>query len=563
MTAFRSKRSQPSGVLDNVGPCFSDLNDQIARPLRGLRKFKAGSWVVALIMAFPVTALAGDVVTFHNDNGRTGQNLNETILTPSNVKSSGFGKLFTMPVDGKIDGEPLYLSAVSIPGKGTHNVLYAATENDSVYAFDADNGTQLWQVSALKTGETASDSVNCDLISSQIGITATPVIDRKSGPNGTIYLVAMTKDAAGHYFQRIHALDITTGSEEFGGPTMIEARYPGTGEDSHNGYVEFAARQYAERVALLLLNGVVYTGWTSHCDHTPYTGWVIGYSESTLKRANVLNLTPNGGRGAIWQAASGLASDGENIFFLNANGTFDTTLNSKGFPSQGDYGNCFMKLSTTDNKLRVADYFTMYNTVQESDQDLDLGSGGALVLPPMKDKQKKTWDLAIGAGKDGNIYIVNREDMGKFNPNNDSAIYQEIDGALPGGFHSMSAYFNESMYYAPEGYNLLRFKFSNAKLGTTPASRTSVIFSRPGTTPSISANNTKNAILWAIRHTDPNDILYAYDATNLQKVLYNSTQAGNRDAFGAASHFGTPLVVNGKVYLGTRTNVTAFGLLTK
>jgi len=563
MIAFRSNSSQPPGVLANVGPCLSSFTDEIARQLGGLRKFKAGSWVVALIMAFSVTALAGDIVTFHNDNARTGQNLNETILTPSNVKSSGFGKLFTMPVDGKIDGEPLYLSAVSIPGSGTRNVLYAATENDSVYAFDADNGAQLWQVSVLKTGETASDPVNCDLISPQIGITATPVIDRKSGPNGTIYVVAMTKDAAGHYFQRIHALDITTGSEEFGGPTTIDARYPGTGEDSHNGYVEFAAKQYAERAALLLLNGVVYTGWTSHCDHTPYTGWVIGYSESTLKRANVLNLTPNGGRGSIWQAASGLASDGTNIFFLNANGTFDTTLNSNGFPSQGDYGNCFMKLSTTDNKLRVADYFTMYNTVQESEQDLDIGSGGALVLPPLKDKQNKMWDLAIGAGKDGNIYIVNRDDMGKFNPSNDNAIYQEIDGALPGGFHSMSAYFNGSMYYAPEGYNLLRFKFSNAKLGATPASRTSTIFPRPGTTPSISANNAQNAILWAIRHTDPNDILYAYDATNLQEELYNSTQAGNRDQFGAASHFGTPLVVNGKVYLGTRTNVTAFGLLTK
>jgi len=562
MTALSRKRLDFPYGLDNLETCFLNLAARIVRPLRSLARLK-GLWIAAVVMAFAGTALATDVVTYHNDNARTGQNLSETILNLSNVKSSSFGLLFTMPVDGNIDAEPLYLSAVSIPGQGTHNVLYAVTENDSVYAFDADNGSQLWRVSLLEKGETPSDDHGCSQISPQIGITSTPVIDRNSGPNGTIYVVAMSVNKGGHYFQRIHALDITTGSEEFGGPTTVTASYPGTGDDSKNGHVHFDPGQYAERQGLLLLNGVTYTGWTSHCDQRPYTGWIIGYSESTLLRTSVLNVTPNGNEGSIWMSGAGMASDGKNIYFLDANGVFDTTLNSKGFPINGDYGNGFIKLSANNDKLSVADYFNMYNTVQESDADEDLGSGGALVLPPMKDAQNKTWYLAIGAGKDSNIYIVNRNNMGKFNPNNDNAIYQEIDGALPGGVWSMPAYFNRSVYYGPEGYNLLQYKFSQAKLGTAPASSSAATFEYPGSTPGISADHKQNGIVWAIEHSDPNDVLHAYDATNLQKELYNSNQAGNRDQFGTASHFGTPLIVNGKVYVGTNSNVTAFGLLGK
>lgn len=510
-------------------------------------------------------AWATDVVTYHNDVGRTGQNLNETTLTTSNVNSSSFGKLFTMPVDGVIDAEPLYLSGVSIPGQGTHNVLYVVTENDSVYAFDADAGTQLWQVSLLQAGETPSGDQGCGQISPQIGITSTPVIDRSSGPNGTIYVVAMSKmskKSFTYYFQRIHALDVTTGQEEFGGPVRVEARYPGTGDNSHNGYVIFDPQQYAERQGLLLLNQVIYTGWTSHCDDQPYTGWLIGYSESTLKQTSVLNLTPNGSEGAIWQAGAGMASDGSSIYLLDANGTFDTTLNAHGFPANGDYGNAFLKVSTTNNHLAVADYFNMYDTVNESDNDVDLGSGGVLLPPPMKDSSGTTRYLAIGAGKDSNIYIVDRTNMGKFNPNNDNAIYQEIDGALSGGVWSMPALFGESVYFGPEGNNLLQFNFSQAKLSTSPVSKSSATFEYPGSTPSVSANGSTNGIVWAIEHSDPNDVLHVYDATNLAKELYNSNQAGGgRDQFGQASHFGTPMIVNGKVYVGTISNVTAFGLL--
>ena len=508
-----------------------------------------------------LTSSATDVVTYHNDIARTGQNLQETILTTSNVTSSNFGKLLTLPVDGIIDAQPLYLSAVSIPGKGTHNVVYAVTENDSVYAFDADSGTLLWQVSTLGASESPSDDLGCSQISPQIGITSTPVIDRASGPNGTIYVVAMSKNSAS-YFQRIHALDITTGEEEFGGPVAVAAKYPGTGDNSHNGYVVFAPKHYAERQALLLLNGVIYTAWTSHCDQRPYTGWLIGYNEGTLAQTGVLNLTPNGSEGSIWQSGAGIASDGNNLFFLDANGTFDTTLNKKGFPNKGDYGNGFIKVSTTNNKLHVADYFNMFDTISESERDKDLGSGGVIVLPPMKDANGKVWHLAVGAGKNQNIYLVDRTNMGKFNPNNDDAIYQEIDGALKAGEWGTSAYFNGNLYFGPQTNHLLQFQFSQAKLATSPQSKSAASFRYPGTTPSVSANGSKSGIVWAIEHSDPEDVLHAYDAANLAKELYNSNQAANqRDAFGTASHFGTPLIVNGKVYVGTANNVTVFGLL--
>jgi hypothetical protein len=520
-------------------------------------------WVLLLVCAVRRSA-ATDVTTYHNDLARTGQNTQETILTLSNVKHSSFGKLFTMQVDGNIDAEPLYLSGVSIPGKGTHNVLYAVTENDSVYAFDADAGTLLWNVSVLGSGERASDDHGCGQISPQIGITSTPVIDRSSRPNGTMYVVAMSKNSSSKYFQRIHALDLTTGAEEFGGPVAVKAKYPGRGENSHGGYVIFDPGQYAERQGLLLLNHVVYTGWTSHCDYRPYTGWLIGYNESTLAQSGVLNLTPNGSEGSIWQAGAGIASDGSNLYFLEANGTFDTNLNGKGFPKNGDYGNGFLKVATTHNKLRVSDYFAMYNTVQESEADEDLGSGGTLLLPPMKDSAGHTRYLAMGAGKDSNIYIVDRTNMGKFNPQNDKAIYQEIDGVLGGGVWSMPAFYGGNVYYAPVNSNLLQFKFSQAKLSTSAISKSVASFTFPGSTPSVSANGSQDGIVWAIEHSDPDDVLHAYDASNLAKELYNSNQASHgRDNFGLASHFGTPVIVNGKVYVGTTNNVTAFGLLGK
>jgi len=561
LTTLRDRRS--SGDL-NQGTVKRNFDTPSRAGYLTIRTSRSGLGALFRVIFFCLCAAlvssATDVVTYHNDIARTGHNLQETILTTSNVNSSHFGKLFTFSVDGIIDAQPLYLSAVSIPGKGTHNVAYTVTENDSVYAFDADNGALLWHISVLRSGESPSDDHGCGQISPQIGVTSTPVIDRASGPHGTIYVVATSKNSS-KYFQRIHALDITTGAEEFGGPVAVQAKYPGTGDNSHNGFVIFDPGQYAERQGLLLLNHVIYTGWTSHCDQRPYTGWLIGYSESTLAQTGVLDVTPNGSEGSIWQSGAGIASDGQNLFFLDANGTFDTTLNQKGFPKKGDFGNGFIKVSTTNNKLRVVDYFNMYDTVSESDDDEDLGSGGALVLPPMKDINGKVRYLAIGAGKDQNIYIVDRTNMGKFNPNNDNAIYQEIDGVLGNGLWSTSAYFNGSIYFGPVGNNLLQFQFSHAKLSMSPHSKSAASFTYPGTTPSVSANGFSNGIVWAIEHSDPNDVLHAYDATNLANELYNSNQAGNRDQFGTASHFGTPTIVNGKVYVGTTNNVTVFGLL--
>jgi hypothetical protein len=531
--------------------------------LRSSPRIKSFSLVLLLAssVVLATNALATDVTTNRNNNQRTGSNLQETILTQSNVNSTTFGLLFNVPVDSAIDAQALYLSSVTISGV-SHNVLYAVTENDSIYAFDADSGAQLWKVSALLAGETPGGIGGCSQISPTIGITATPVIDRSSGPDGTIYIVATSMNSGGTFFQRLHALDITTGAEEFGGPVTISAQYPGTGEGSSGGYVIFNPAQYAERSGLLLLNGVIYTTWTSHCDDDPYTGWIIGYNETSLAQTAVLNVTPNGSEGAIWQTGNGLAADDNgNIFFLDANGTFDTTLNSRGFPNMGDQGNGFIKVSTKNGKLTVADYFNPYNTVSESESDTDLGSGGALLLPPLKDSSGNTWYLAIGAGKDGNIYVVNRNNMGKFNPNNDDAIYQELDGALPGGMWASPVFFNASLYFGTSNGNLLQFPVTDAKLASTPKSKTTITFTYPGTTPSISANGDKNGIVWAIEHTN-SSVLHAYNPANLGKEFYNSTQAaGGRDTFGSASHFGTPTIVNGKVYVGTYSSVAAFGLL--
>lgn len=520
-------------------------------------------WVLVFLAIFLVTipAAAGDVLTYHNDLSRTGQNLNETILTTSNVNTASFGLLFTVKVDGPIDAQPLYVSGLTIGGV-THNVLYTETENGSAYAFDADTGAQLWKVSALLPGEIAPSgkSIGCNQIGPTLGISATPVIDRSSGPHGTIYLVAMSADSKGNYYQRLHALDLTTGAEQFGGPTTIQAQYPGTGEGSEGGTVVFDPEQYAERSGLLLLNGAIYMGFTSHCDIQPYTGWLMGYSESSLGQTSVINLTPNGSEGSIWMSGAAPASDGSNIYLLDANGTFDTTLNAQGFPSSSDFGNAFLKVSTTGGLLAVADYFAMYNTALQSEKDRDFGSGGVLLLPPQTNSLGKSFNLAVGAGKDGNIYLVSETNLGKFNSTSNK-IYQEVRGVLGSGMWAMPAYFNGNVYFGPQLGSLKQFTFSQAKLSTTAASVTAISYEYPGTIPSVSANGTTNGIVWAIEHTNVS-ILHAYDATNLATELYNSNQAAsNRDHFGKASHFGVPTVSNGKVYVGTSNSVAVFGLL--
>ena len=525
---------------------------------------QSGSLSHTATLSLTVAAPTGiDAVTYHYDNSRTGLNPNETILTLANVNSSTFGKLNLLSVDGKVDAEPLYLSAVTISGQ-THNVLYVVTEHDSIYAFDADSGTQLWKVSALGNGETTSDDRGCGQITPEIGITSTPVIDRHQGNNGTIFIVAMSKDGGGAYHQRIHALDVTTGAETNGSPTEISGTYPGTGDSSSNGKVNFLPGQYAERVGLLLMNQTIYLGWTSHCDIRPYTGWIMGYSESTLQQSQIIDLTPNGSDGAIWMAGAGLAGDTSgNIYLLDANGTLDPTINAGGFPVSADYGNAIVKLSTANNSLIVADYFEPYNSIAESNVDTDLGSGGALLLPDLNDSNGVVHQLIVGAGKDKNIYVGDRDSLGKYNPANNSALYQEIPNALPNGGWSMPAYFNNTVYYGGVSDYLRAFSITNAKLGTTPSSESATTFGYPGATPSISSNGTSNGIVWALESTiGSTAVLHAYNATNLSKELYNSTQAaGSRDGFGTGNKFLTPMIIHGKVYVGTPNGIAVFGLL--
>jgi hypothetical protein len=498
-----------------------------------------------------------NVLTYHNDTFRSGLNNNETILNTSNVNSTTFGKLFAVPADGLVDAEPLYISAVPIAGV-KHNVLIVATENDSVYAYDADTGAQLWKITTLLTGETASDNRSCDQVTPQIGITSTPVIYRPTKGDPVIYVVAMSKDSAGDYHQRLHALDATTGAELYKGPVEITAQYPGTGDNSSGGYVIFNPAQYKERAGLLLLNGTVYLAWASHCDNRPYTGWIMGYNATTLAQTTVLNVTPNGSRGAIWGAGAGMAADTTgSIYLLDGNGVFDADMNSSGFPENGNYGNAFLRLNTSDG-LAVGDYFEMDNEATENGTDIDLGSGGA-ILVSVEDKNEKTWHLAVGAGKDTNIYVVNRMDLGKYSATSNN-IYQQLTGALPGGMWSVPATLNSNIFYGAVSAPILKFQFNNALLEANPVAKTTTVFGYPGTTPSISANNGAQGIVWATENTNP-AILHAYSSKNLSE-LYNTTQAANgRDNFGAGNKFITPMIANGKVYVGTTTGVGVFGLL--
>jgi hypothetical protein len=508
----------------------------------------------------PVPVQHTDVVTYKNDLARTGQNLTESVLTLANVNPASFGQLRFLATDGKVDAEPLYLAGLTVQG-AMHNVVFVATENDSVYAFDADSGAVLWHASVLAAGETVDDLplYGCGQVVPTIGITATPVIDRSAGPNGIIYIVAMSKaTAASSYHQRLHALDVTTGAEALNGPVDISATYPvGVGTTT------FDPAQYEERAALLLSRGVIYTSWTSHCDVPPYSGWVIAYSQSTLARTAVFNAAPNsGGAGpAIWMSGGGPAADSTgDVYLLTANGVFETVLDSNGFPNQGDYGNSFLKLSTAGGALTVADYFTMYNEVSESNADQDLGSGGILLLPDLTDSGGAVRHLAVGAGKDGNLYVVSRDSLGKFSSSGNN-IWQQLSGVLGGGIFSTPAYFNAALYYGPVGAALTAFTVKNAQLSSAPSSITANTFAYPGTSPAVSANGTSDGIIWAHENSAP-AVLHAYDASNLGQELYNSSQAsGGRDQFGAGNKFITPMIADGKVFVGTTNGVAVFGLL--
>jgi hypothetical protein len=498
-----------------------------------------------------------DVTTYKNDLSRSGQNLSESALTPTTVTSSNFGLLRMLPVDGRVDAQPLYLSQLSAAG-GSFNAVFVATEHDSVYAFDSDSGAVLWHVSLLAAGESPSNDHGCIQVSPEIGVTSTPVIDRAAGAHGTIYVVAMSVDPQSNYHQRLHALDVATGAELLNGPTEITATYSAAGAATST----FDPRYYEERAALLLSSGTVYTSWTSHCDAPPYGGWIIAFAQSTLARNGALNVAANSSSGpSIWMSGGGPAVDSSgNIHLLTANGAFEPTMDANGFPNQQDFGNSFLKISNAGAGLKVLDYFTMSNEVAESSADRDLGSGGEMLLPDLMDSANTVRHLAVGAGKDGNIYVVDRDSLGKFNAAANRN-YQTLSGVLPGGIWSTPAYFNGTVYYADASGTLKAFAISTAKLGATPQSQSATQFVYPGTAPSVSANSTSSGIVWAHENTNP-AVLHAYDATNLAREIYNSNQAaGNRDQFGTGNKYITPTVADGKVFVGTTNAVAVFGLL--
>jgi len=504
--------------------------------------------------------------TYHNDNLRTGQNLNETVLTLSNVNKTQFGKLFSYPFDGIAFASPLYVANVSIPGQGLHNVVYVATEHDSVYAFDADglSTTPLWHLSFLSSGVTTvpcADVGVCGDIPTEIGVTGTPVIDSGSG---TLYVVAKTKEGSSTYVQRLHALDITTGAEKFGGPVVLQGRVPGTGSGSSGGNLAFDPLHEMQRPGLLLNNGVVYLAFGSHGDVSPWHGWVLGYNATTLQQTMEYNVTPNGNGGAIWQSGGALATDATgDIYFVTGNGNFD--VNTGGI----DYGDTVEKLSPGGT---VADYFTPHDQANMNANDLDLGSGGPVLLV---DQPTGPYPhLLIHSGKTGTIYVINRDNMGQYNPSSDNQIVQSLVNVLPSGTYdvgnySVPIYFSGYIYFAAVNDTLKAFQFTNGLLSTGPISQSTAIYPVRGGSFAISANGSTNGILWALQNngaSGDNDntapgVLFAYDATNVANELYDSSQAGSRDTLDYAVKFSIPLVANGKVFIAGQTQLTVYGLL--
>ena len=520
----------------------------------------------AKLTVIPVTPANGvDVAMYKYDTSRTGQNVNESILTTANVNPSTFGLLHLIATDGKVNAQPLYLSQLTVGG-ATRNVVFLATEHGSVYAVDASTYAELWKVSLIPAGHSTSDDHACTQITPEIGITSTPTIDRSAGAHGVMYVVAMSKDGGGSYHQVLHALDVTTGADVTA-PREITATFT----DGSGNVTTFEPGQYEERTALLLSNGTIYTEWSSHCDVPPYGGWIITYDQTTLAQTAVLNVGPssavvNGitsratvGPG-IWMSGGGPAVDAAGrVLLITGNGPFDTTLNSAGHPVNGNYSQSFLKLQLDGSGLHVADYFALYDAVAQSQQDLDLGAGGGLLLPQMTDSNNQPVNLYLGGGKDGRVYVVDQKRFGGFNPARND-IYQQVSGIS--ALRSTPAYFNNRVYFGGQNAELKSFTFTQAQMSASPSSQSTMKFSYPGISPVVSANGTTNGIVWGSERGATSAILHAFDAMNLATELYNSTQAaGGRDSFGVANRFVTPMVTGGKVYVASTTGVAVFGLL--
>lgn len=498
------------------------------------------------------------VLTERYDLGRTGQNLAETTLTPGNVNSSSFGKIASFPVDGVIYAQPLYVSNLSIGG-GKHNVVFVATENDSVYAFDADatNAIVYWQRSFIDATDNITPVPTSDVGSTifpQIGITGTPVIDLK---NQVMYFVVYTKEN-GQYFHRLHAIDIATGQDRNGGVVLIQGSVPGTSDwnSDGNGNVVFTSQYQLQRPGLMLLNGVVYIAFGSHGDNNEYHGWVMAYDAATLQQLGIWNVTPNGHAGAIWQGGTALSADsGGNIYVTTSNGDFGLGFG----PNASD---SVVKLSldrSASNPAKaftVADYFTPDDQQTLAADDNDLGSSGFMLIPGTH--------LGVVAGKEGSIYLLDTANLGHYNNSNNNNAVQFLPGLLGTNTagtdenFSTASYFNGNVYYIGDHDLIKQFAF-NGVLSTAPIGHSTDFYDELGAQPVISANGTNNAILWAIEYVagGTSGELRAYDASNVSHELYT----GALSSFGGAVKFSVPTVANGKVYVGTQNKLVIFGNL--
>ena len=513
--------------------------------------------VLLVVVALATLAGAQRVITSQYDNARTGAILNETELTPRNVNVQHFGKIFTLHVDGDVYAQPLFLGGVEIPGKGRHDVLFIATEHDSIYAFDAygNPSTPLWVASFLKDGFTTvpAGDADCPFISPEIGITSTPVIDPDTG---TLYVLARTKDASGFfestYAQRLHALAVTTGVEKFGGPVEIHARVSGQGTGSSRGKLDFNPLRDNPRAALLLNNGGVYMTWASACDVGPYHGWVMAYDAHSLKQKAVFNASPDADDSGIWEGDTGPAADkAGDIFLATGNGRFDAGKDGR------DYGDSLLKLDGAS--LKLSDYFAPYNVNELDSADKDLGSGGPVLLP---DQSGDHPHLAVVEGKGGVLYLIDRDHMGHWQNGNNSHAVQTI--AVADGVNGSTSYWNHNLYVLADSDALRQFELKDGKLSLKAASRNT--FARVSATPSVSANGSRDGIVWLVRWQGWNSserpaVLYAYDATDVTHELYDSGQDPGRDRAGLSLRFNIPIVVNGHVYVGTKHEVDVYGLL--
>jgi len=530
------------------------------------------------------------VTTYHNDNMRSGQNLNEMKLNTSNINVNTFGKRVAYPVDGQVYGQPLFMPGISIGGS-TYNVVYVVTENDSVYAFDADQGEvapPLWHTSFINTSASITPIPATEVYDKYvgqdlhpiIGITSTPVIDPS---NGTIYVVAATKEN-GKYVQRLHALDLATGKDKAGSPVEIQASVPGKGYDSVNGRISFNEKTQNQRAALLLLNGNVYICWAAFGDSDPYHGWIIGYhyDGSGFQQVGAYNDSPDGQEAGIWIGGGAPAVDSAgNIYLSTGNGTFD--LNTGG----NDAGDSFIKLSTKDG-LHVTDYFSPFNQNCLDGRDNDLGSGGSLPLP---DQPGDHPHLFVGIGKEGRIYLVDRDNMGHYV--NDPKlgcetageyrtdvdhVVQELAPQGTGGLFGSTAYWGgangEGPFVYVGGFNdyLRAFRLNNGLLSPKSVSQSAETFAFSGATPSISSNGSTpgTGIVWVngpsvcnFPGCDPSGpgSLHAYDATDLSHELYNSELNPSRDRVDSYIKFSVPTIANGRVFVGTKTSLDIYGLL--